>query len=87
MALSIQVLVTFMAETTVIINARPLVPVTTDPDDPLILTPAALLTQKSNILPAPDGEFGVANLYKFQWQQVQHLVPVTTDPDDPLIQK
>ena len=71
--LSHEVLVTFMAEAAAIINARPLVPVTTDPDDPLILTPAALLTQKMNILPAPAGEFGVADLYKSQWRQVQHL--------------
>lgn len=68
-----EVLVTFMAEVAAIINARPLVPVTTDPDDLFILTPAALLTQKVNIVPAPAVEFGVADLYKRQWRQVQHL--------------
>ena len=72
-ALSIKVLVTFMAEAAVIINARPLVPVTTDPDDPLVRTPAALLTQGSGILPAPGGGFGVASLCRSQWQRVQHL--------------
>lgn len=35
--------------------------------------PAALLTQKVNIVPAPAGEFGASDLYKRQWQQVQHL--------------
>ncbi|XP_035984676.1 uncharacterized protein LOC118558276 [Fundulus heteroclitus] len=68
-----EVLVTFMAEVAAIINARPLVPVTMDPDDSFILTPAALLTQKANFVPAPAGEFGVADLYKSQWRQVQHL--------------
>ena len=68
-----KVLVTFMAEVAAIINARPLVPVTTDPDDLFIITPAALLTQKVNIVPAPAGEFGVTDLYKSQWRQVQHL--------------
>lgn len=41
------VLNTFMAEVAAIINSRPLVPVSTDPDFPLILTPAVLLTQKT----------------------------------------
>ena len=68
-----EVLVTFMAEVAAIINARPLLPVSMDPDDSFILTPAALLTQKMNIVPAPAGEFGVADLYKAQWRQVQHL--------------
>lgn len=65
-----EVLVTFMAEVAVIINARPLVPVTTDPDESFILTPAVL---KVNFVAAPAGEFGVADLYKCQWRQVQHL--------------
>lgn len=68
-----EVLVTFMAEVAGIINARPLVPVTTDPDNSFILTPAALLTQKVNCVPAPPGEFGPSDLYKHQWRQVQHL--------------
>ncbi|KAM9425693.1 LOW QUALITY PROTEIN: uncharacterized protein KZ484_012260 [Pholidichthys leucotaenia] len=68
-----EVLVTFMAEVAAIINARPLVPVTTDPDESFILSPAALLTQKVNSVPAPAGEFGPSDLYKRQWKQVQHL--------------
>ncbi|XP_046701027.1 uncharacterized protein LOC124382803 [Silurus meridionalis] len=68
-----EVLVTFMAEVAAIINARPLVPVTMDPEDSFILTPAALLTQKTSSVPAPAGEFGVTDLYKSQWRQVQHL--------------
>ncbi len=68
-----EVQVTFMAEVTAIINARPLVPVTTDPDESFILTPSVLLTQKVNSVAAPAGEFGAADLYKCQWRQVQHL--------------
>ncbi|KAL3973607.1 sorting nexin-4 [Sarotherodon galilaeus] len=41
-----EVLCTFMAEVMAIINARPLVPISTDPDSPAVLTPAMLLTQK-----------------------------------------
>ena len=68
-----EVLVTFMAEVAAIINGRPLIPVTTDSEDLYVLTPAALLTQKVNIVPAPAGVFGVSDLYKSQWRQVQHL--------------
>ena len=45
-----------MAEVTAIINARPLIAVSTDPDSPFILTPAMLLTQKVGA-PAPSGDF------------------------------
>ncbi|KAI4905881.1 hypothetical protein NFI96_001270 [Prochilodus magdalenae] len=41
-----EVLTTFMAEVSAILNTRPLVPVSTDPDSPFIVTPATLLTQK-----------------------------------------
>lgn len=68
-----EVLVTFMAEVAAIINDRPLVPLTTDPDESFILTPAALLTQKGNSVTSPAGEFGTSDLYKRQWRQVQHL--------------
>ena len=43
--LSNEVLYTFMAEITALINVRPLVPISADSDSPLILTPAMLLTQ------------------------------------------
>lgn len=62
-----------MAEVAAIINARPLVPLTMDPDESFIFTPEALLTQKVNSVTAPAGEFGTSDLYKRQWRQVQHL--------------
>lgn len=45
-----EVLSTLMAEVMAIMNARPLIPVSTDPDCPEVLTPAMLLTQKMNAL-------------------------------------
>ncbi|XP_037393887.1 uncharacterized protein LOC119263246 [Pygocentrus nattereri] len=68
-----EVLTTFMAEVSAILNARPLVPVSTDPDSPFILTPATLLTQKVGALPPPKGEFDKKDLYGKQWRQVQSL--------------
>ena len=67
-----EVLCTFMAEVTAIINARPLIPVSTDPQSPFILTPAILLTQKVGA-PAPPGDFDNKDLFKSQWRQVQSL--------------
>lgn len=39
-----EMLVTFLAEASAIVNSRPLVPLTSDPDDPTPLTPSLLLT-------------------------------------------
>ncbi|XP_026139629.1 uncharacterized protein LOC113116023 [Carassius auratus] len=67
------VLVTLMAEVSAIINARPLVPVSSDPEVPLILTPAILLTQKTCSIPPPLGEFTDNDLFKAEWKRVQNL--------------
>lgn len=48
-----EVLITVMAEVAAIMNARPLVPVSSDPDSPLILTSATLLTQEVGTSPTP----------------------------------
>ncbi|KAG5274659.1 hypothetical protein AALO_G00138730 [Alosa alosa] len=61
-----------MVEVSAIMNARPLVPIQTDPDMPFLLTPSALLTQNSNFL-VPPGDFGEKDLYKRQWMQVQNM--------------
>ena len=45
------VLCTLMMEVSAIINARPLVPVSTDPESPFILSPAMILTQKIGVTP------------------------------------
>lgn len=45
-SLTHEVLVTLMAEVCAIMNAKPLLPVSNDPKNPLILTPSMLLTQK-----------------------------------------
>ncbi|VDI38982.1 Hypothetical predicted protein [Mytilus galloprovincialis] len=41
-----EMLVTFLAEASAIVNSRPLVPLTTDPENPMPLSPSLLLTQK-----------------------------------------
>ncbi|KAJ7997080.1 hypothetical protein DPEC_G00225210 [Dallia pectoralis] len=71
-----EVLTTLMAEVTAVMNARPLVPVSSDPDSPLILSPAMLLTQKTGTPPPPPGNFGGTNLFKEEWKQVQSLAEI-----------
>lgn len=61
-----------MAEVSSIINARPLVPISSDPSLPFLLCPAMLLTQKSHS-PSPPGDFTGKDLLKTQWKQVQAL--------------
>ncbi|XP_042611086.1 uncharacterized protein LOC109074690 [Cyprinus carpio] len=68
-----EVLCTLMAEVMAIINSRPLIPVSSDPEAPLILTPAMLLTQKIGTPPVPSGNFSDANLLKHAWKKVQAL--------------
>ena len=71
--LSHEVLVTLMSEVMAIMNARPLVPVSSDPDMPSVLTPAMLLTQKAEPVSPPPGEYDLKDLYGKQWKQVQAL--------------
>lgn len=62
-----------MAEVMAIMNARPLVEVSTDPTSPTVLTPAVLLTQKMDNVTAPTGDFETQPLYASQWKYVQSL--------------
>ncbi|XP_071991443.1 uncharacterized protein [Engystomops pustulosus] len=66
-------LTTFLAEVSAIINARPLTAILSDPNDPSLLTPTKLLTQKTTTPSAPMGEFNSKDMYRCQWKQVQSL--------------
>lgn len=68
-----EVLTTLMAEVTAIVNARPLVPVSTDPESPSVLSPAMLLTHKTNNETVSFPSFGNKDLLKSQWKQTQVL--------------
>ncbi|XP_059848709.1 caldesmon-like [Hypanus sabinus] len=67
-----EVLCTLMAEVTAIINAQSFLPVSSDPENPFILSPSSLLTQKAGA-PPPPGDFSDKDLYTKQWRQVQAL--------------
>lgn len=68
-----ETLTTFLAEVSAIINSRPLVPVSADPESPALLTPATLLTQKLGSVPSPPEEPSSGNIYQKRWKHVQHL--------------
>lgn len=74
--LSHEVLSTFMAEVSAIINARPLTTISTDASAPLLLTPAMILSQKVCSSPPPPGSFVDADLHRQQWKKVQHLANI-----------
>ncbi|XP_064472910.1 uncharacterized protein LOC135387742 [Ornithodoros turicata] len=71
--LSHDMLTTLLAEVASIVNSRPLTSVSTDPENPTILTPNAILTQKTGGIPPPAGEFEHENIYRRQWKQVQSM--------------
>jgi len=74
--LSHEVLSTFMAEVSAIINARPLTTISTDVSAPSLLTPAMILSQKVCSSPPPPGSFVDADLHRQQWRKVQHLANI-----------
>ena len=68
-----EVLVTLMAEVSAIINSRPLVPVSSDPECPTVLSPSMLLTQKTDVITDNFNVLETKDLYKAQWKRVQVL--------------
>lgn len=72
-SLTHEVLVTLIAEVVAIMNARPIAPVSSDPDMPTVLTPAMLLTQEVDSVSAPSGDLYLKDLYRSLWKQVQGL--------------
>ncbi|XP_062579354.1 uncharacterized protein LOC134241304 [Saccostrea cucullata] len=67
------VLNTLMAEVTAIINSRPIVPVSTDPSQPSVLSPYTLLTQKTELDVGPFEPFDTKDMYKSHWKCIQIL--------------
>ena len=74
-SLTHEILTTFLAEASAIVNSRPLVSLSTDPEDPLPLSPSMILTQKpdTSIISLPVDE---KNMYRSHWKRVQHLADV-----------
>ncbi|XP_069105120.1 uncharacterized protein [Argopecten irradians] len=73
-----EVLVTFFAEVAAIVNSRPLVPVSSDSEQPFVLSPNMLLTQKTDscVTSFDFGEFDTKDMYKAQWKRVQYLADI-----------
>ena len=74
--LSHEVLTTFMAEVCAIVNARPFVAVSHDPETSEVLSPSLLLNLKSDVNTEPLEGFDIKNLYKAQWKRVQTLADI-----------
>lgn len=68
-----------MAEATAIVNARPLVPLSTDPENLCVLSTAALLTQKTEETKQDSKNLCVGNVYASQWKNVQSLAEMFWD--------
>ena len=68
-----EVLTTFFAEVTAIINNRPLVALDSDAESPFVLTPNILLTQKTEDVCEVPMNLDVRDLYSSLWKFVQVL--------------
>ena len=68
-----EVLVTFMVEVTAVMNSRPIVPVSSDPEMPFVLSPGVLLTQKTSDCNIDFHDMDIKDMYKSQWKTVQVL--------------
>ena len=69
-----ELLMTFMAEVTAIVNARPIAALPSDVNDPQPLSPAMLLTMKTRPPGPPPGNFVPTDLYAYRrWRRVQYL--------------
>ena len=73
-SLNDEALRTFMAETTGILNLRPLTVQNLNSPDCLPLSPNNLLTMKTKVILPPPGNFKRADIYSRKyWHRVQHL--------------
>ncbi|PFX27728.1 hypothetical protein AWC38_SpisGene7509 [Stylophora pistillata] len=69
-----EILSTFIAEVTAIVNARPIAALPSDINDPQPLSPAMLLTMKTRPPGPPPGNFLPPDLYaNRRWRRVQYL--------------
>lgn len=68
-----EVLSTFMAEACAIVNSRPLVPVSADPEAPAVLSPSMLFTHKRPETTFQLPKFGNKDALRSQWKLVQRL--------------
>lgn len=68
-----EVLITFMAEVSAIVNSRPITPISCDADNIVILTPSMLLNQKIDGDPSVCFDLDLRDMYRKQWKQVQVL--------------
>ncbi|VDI33950.1 Hypothetical predicted protein [Mytilus galloprovincialis] len=68
-----EVLCTFMSEVCAIVNAKPIVAVSTDPEAPTVLSPPSLITQKTNTNYECFSHIDMREMYRSQWKLVQIL--------------
>ena len=67
------VLATFMAEVCAIVNCRPIVPVSSDGENPEILSLSMLLTQKVVPPSSFHQNLSLKDIYQEEWKRVQIL--------------
>lgn len=62
-----------LAEVSAIVNARPIVPVSSDSEAPAILSPSTLLTHKADHPTSFNDKLSLKHIYRNEWKRVQIL--------------
>ncbi|XP_056014939.1 uncharacterized protein LOC130052845 [Ostrea edulis] len=71
-----ETLATFLCEVCAIINSRPIAPISSDPDEPMILTPSMILTGNVHFLPVVSDSLSQQDVFRAQWKRVQVLADI-----------
>ncbi|XP_048731719.2 uncharacterized protein LOC125648761 [Ostrea edulis] len=71
-----ETLATFLCEVCAIINSRPIAPISSDSNEPMILTPSMILTGKVDFLPVVSDSLNQQDAFRAQWKRVQVLAGI-----------
>lgn len=72
-----EILNMLLCEVEAVMNSRPLAKLSADPADPLPITANQILTMRTEVMRAPPGAFGDADLYsRRRWRKVQYLADI-----------
>jgi hypothetical protein len=71
-----ETLATFLCEVCANISSRPIAPISSDPEELMLLTPSMILTGKVDFLPVVTDSLSQQDVFRAQWKHVQLLADI-----------